>query len=78
MSTKKILDSIDSIKADIYDLKTGQKLIEKDVNLLRTNHYKHIEVSLGKLWKFSLIVGFFILVMFVDEVQTIIYDFILK
>ena len=49
MSTKKILDSIDSIKADIYDLKTGQKLIEKDVNLLRTNHYKHIEVSLGKL-----------------------------
>ena len=78
MSTKKILESIDSIKADIYDLKTGQKLIEKDLNLLRTNHYKHIEISLDKLWKFSLVVGFFILVMFIDEVQTILYEFLIK
>lgn len=78
MSTKKILDSIDTIKDDINTLKTGQKLIEKDLNLLRTNHYKHIEKSVQNLYKMTFVIGFFILVMFIDEVQTILYDFILR
>ena len=78
MSTKKILDKIDLLQVDIYELKTGQKLIEKDVHLLRTNHYKHIEKSLNKLWKFSLVIGFFIVIMFVDEIQTVIYQYLLK
>ena len=64
MSTKKILDKIDLLQVDIYELKSGQKLIEKDVHLLRTNHYKHIEKSLNKLWKFSLVIGFFIVIMY--------------
>ena len=78
MSTKKILDSIDSIKADIYDLKTGQRLIEKDIKVMKNNHWHHTEKSLERLWKWALGIGILIILMFVDEAQTIIYEFILK
>jgi len=78
MTTKQILTQLTQIQNDVHELKTGQKLLEKDLFILRTNHFHHIQSSLQNLWRFSLIVGFFILVMFVDEIQTIFIDYIIK
>lgn len=78
MSTKKILDNIERIHTDINELKLGQKLIEKDLKVMKNNHWYHMEKSLATLWKWSLFIGTLIILMFVDEAQTIIYEFILK
>ena len=78
MSTKKILENIEKIQTDIHELKTGQKLIEKDLKVMKNNHWYHTEKSLAVLWKWSLFIGALIILMFVDEAQTIIYEIILK
>ena len=78
MSTKKILDNIERIHTDINELKLGQKLIEKDLKVMKNNHWYHTEKSLATLWKWSLFIGTLIILMFVDEAQTIIFEIILK
>ena len=74
MTTKKILDKLDHIEHDVHELKTSQK----DLSHLKSNHLFHIEKSTNLLWKWSLCIGILIILMFVDEAQTIFYEFMLK
>tara|TARA_B100001113_G_C21114528_1_gene624815 strand:+ start:1665 stop:1901 length:237 start_codon:yes stop_codon:yes gene_type:complete len=78
MSTKKILDKIETIQEDIHNIKMSHKLMENDLKVMKENHWYHTEKSLATLWKWSLFIGTLIILMFVDEVQTIIYEYILK
>ncbi len=78
MSTKKILDKIETIQEDIHNIKMSHKLMEKDLSHLKSNHLFHIEKSTALLWKWSLFIGTLILIMFVDEARTIIFEHIIK
>ena len=78
MSTKKILDKLEKIEEDVSELKTSQRLIEQDINTMKTNHLAHTEKSLQMLWKWSLAIGTLIILMFVDETQTLIKNYLTK
>ena len=78
MTQKKILEKLDIIDKDVNELKTSQKLIEKDVHILRTNHLHHIEKNMNFIFKWSLVIGILIILMFVDETQTLISNYLTK
>lgn len=78
MSTKKILDKLEKIEEDVSELKTSQRIIEYDINTIKTNHLAHTEKSLSMLWKWSLAIGTLIILMFVDESQTFITNYLSK
>ena len=76
MTQKKILEKLDHIEHDVHELKTRQKLMEKDLTHLRSNHLFHIEKSTNLLWKWSLCIGILIIIMFVDEAQNFILSYL--
>ena len=76
MTQKKILEKLDHIEHDVHELKTSQKLMEKDINHLKTNHLFHIEKSTNLLWKWSLAIGVLIIIMFLDEAQNFILSYL--
>ena len=78
MSTKKILDKIETIQEDIHNIKMSHKLMEKDLLIMKNNHWSHTEKSLERLWKWALGIGILIILMFVDEAQTVIFEYLLK
>lgn len=78
MSTKKILDKIETIQEDVHNIKMSHKLMEKDLKIMKDNHWFHTEKSLAHLWKWSLFIGILILIMFVDEARTIIFEHIIN
>ena len=76
MRRKKILEKLDHIEHDVHELKTSQKLMEKDFSHLRSNHLSHIEKSTNLLWRWSLAIGVLIIIMFVDEAQNFILSYL--
>lgn len=76
MTQKKILEKLDHIEHDVHELKTSQKLMEKDLSHLKTNHLSHIEKSTNLLWRWSLAIGVLIIIMFVDEAQNFILSYL--
>lgn len=76
MSEERILDAIQELRKDSTETRITVAQVQKDVHLLRTNHYAHIERSVSNLWKFSLAVGFVVLVSYTDQVKTFILNII--
>ena len=46
MTQKRILEKLEHIEHDVHELKTSQKLIEKDLSVIKSNHLAHTESSL--------------------------------
>ena len=76
MTQKRILEKLEHIEHDVHELKTSQKLIEKDLSVIKSNHLAHTESSLKLLWKWSLAIGILIILMFVDEAQTFVLSYL--
>lgn len=69
MSEERILDAISELRKDTTATKIALAEVQKDVHLLRTNHYAHIERSVKSLWHFTLAVGFIVLVSYTEDVK---------
>lgn len=76
MTTKKILEKLDHIEHDVHELKTSQKLMEKDLSHLKSNHLSHIEKNMQFLFKWSFGIGILIILMFVDEARSFILSYL--
>lgn len=72
MSEERILDAIQELRKDSTETRITLAEVQKDVHLLRTNHYAHIEKSVGNLWKFSLGVGLIVLISYTEDVKNFI------
>lgn len=72
MSEERILDAIQELRKDSTETRITLAEVQKDVHLLRTNHYAHIERSVSNLWRFSLGVGLIVLISYTEDVKNFI------
>lgn len=72
MSEERILDAIQELRKDSTETRITLAEVQKDVHLLRTNHYAHIEKSVSNLWRFSLGVGLIVLISYTEDVKNFI------
>lgn len=69
MSEERILDAIQELRKDSTETRITLAEVQKDVHLLRTNHYAHIEKSVSRLWHFALAIGFIVLISYTEDVK---------
>ena len=72
MSEERILDAIQELRKDSTETRITLAEVQKDVHLLRTNHYAHIEKYVSNLWRFSLGVGLIVLISYTEDVKNFI------
>ncbi|MBJ23334.1 MAG: hypothetical protein CMB64_01565 [Euryarchaeota archaeon] len=70
MSEERILDAIQELRKDSTETRITLAEVQRDVHLLRTNHYAHIEKSVNRLWHFALAIGSIVLISYTEDVKS--------
>ena len=69
MNEERILDAIQELRKDSTETRITLAEVQKDVHLLRTNHYSHIQTSVSRLWQFAFAIGFIVLISYTEDVK---------